>query len=647
MAITEAIVEEIKARTDLADLIASYGIQIRRAGASVKACCPFHNEKTPSFNINTSKGFYHCFGCGESGDAIKFVQKMEGLGFVEAVQKLAGQCGVKIEETARDPADGQRQRLYALMLELAQFYHRCLKQTKEAQLARDYLRQRDLDDAAQEDFLIGYAPNGYAPILKWAEKHGYTPQELELAGVVKGDYHRFSGRLMFSIRDKRGRVVAFSGRQLVENKKSGKYVNSPETPIFKKSQVLFGFDKAAGNIVKAPHREIICCEGQIDTIRLHLAGFNTAVASQGTAFTEEHAQMVKKVADAALLMYDDDAAGHKATVKVAGLLLALELPVRVVSLPDGDDPDSFLRKRGAAALQQRIDAAESIVSFQCRAERAKEANPQSIDAVARISRAVLTTVAACPSAILRATMIDEAAKLLALPVVALNEEVEKLRAEAARGRKLAQRRRDAESEQVGDGAPIETPDDAYPPSEASAEGGSMRGAEVPRAAIAESREPPPARERAFMEFLMANEGDADVAGQVGEFLPDKVFAHDFTRRFVTVWRDGAAKGEDLFAGFADALDDSERGWFDAALLAAGRSQASGLKPTDILQEFVRQLWSDWLARVRGALPADGDDALAARRLKISMDLKRLGQVKWHAVKEMVREFIKGDNDAWT
>ena len=650
MPLTEAIVEEIKARTDLADLIASYGVQLRRAGASIKACCPFHNEKTPSFNINPTKGFYHCFGCGESGDAIKFVQKMEGLGFVEAAKKLAAQCGVKIEEKS-DPEDGRRRRLYALMLELAQFYHRCLKQAKEAEIARDYLKSRDLGDEAQEEFLIGYAPNGISPILKWAEKHGYTPEELELAGVIKDDYHRFSGRLMFTIRDKRGRVVAFSGRQLVERKNSGKYVNSPETPIFKKSQVLFGFDKAAGNIVKAPHREVICCEGQIDTIRLHLCGFTTAVASQGTAFTEEHAKMVKKVADAALLMYDDDAAGHKATVKVAGMLLAMEMPVRVVSLPDGDDPDSYLRKHGAAELQHRIDAAESIVSFQCRAERAEEANPNSIDAVSRISRAVLTTVARCPSAILRATMVGEAAKLLSLPVAALDEELEKLRAalaaEAARGRDLARipqpkavrkadalagvRRRDAETETADDEEPMEVSDDA---------------AEVPRIEIAESREPPPPLETAFMEFLMANEGDAALAGMVGEFLPDRVFAHDFTRRFVAVWRDGAAKGEDLFADFADSLDNAERGWFDAVLVAAGRSQACGLGPVEIMQDFVRRLWGSFLQRVRGMMPVDGDGEAAARRMKITMDLKRLAQVKWHTVKEMVRDFIKGENQ-WT
>ena len=432
--LTESVIEEIKARTDLAELIASYGVQVRHAGSSLKACCPFHHEKTPSFNINPSRGFYHCFGCGESGDAISFVMKMDGLTFPEAAQKLAAQCGVKVE-AQEDPEAGERKRLYALMAELAQFYHRCLLQTKEAQPARDYLASRDLGGQVQEDFLIGYAPNGVSVVLKWAEKHGYTPGELERAGVVKGPnrpgdagYHRFGGRLMFTVRDRQGRVVAFSGRQLVERKNAGKYVNSPETPIFRKSNVLFGFDRAAGNIVKAPHREVICCEGQIDTIRLHMNGFATAVASQGTAFTEEHAKMISRVADAAVLMYDDDAAGHKATVKVAAMLLAREMPVRVVSLPDGDDPDSFLRTKGRDALQRLIDGAESIVGFQCRVERAKEANPASIDAVARVSKAVLSTLAACPSAILRASLVDEAAKNLGLPAAALAEELARLKA---------------------------------------------------------------------------------------------------------------------------------------------------------------------------------------------------------------------------
>ena len=191
MGITESVIEDIKSRIDLAELISSYGIQVKHAGATAKACCPFHHEKTPSFNINSSKGFYHCFGCGESGDAIKFVQKQEGLTFVEAVKKLAEQCGVKIEE-AEDPNAGLRKRLYSLMAELAAFYRRCLLQAKEGETARKYLESRALAGAVAEDWGIGYAPNGVANILRWAEKYKYTPEELEAAGVVKASLSLFN-----------------------------------------------------------------------------------------------------------------------------------------------------------------------------------------------------------------------------------------------------------------------------------------------------------------------------------------------------------------------------------------------------------------------------------------------------------------------
>ena len=641
MGITESVIEEIKARTDLADLIASYGIQVRHAGSSMKACCPFHNEKTPSFNINVNRGFYHCFGCGESGDAIKFVQKMEGLTFVEAAKKLAQACGVKIEER-EDPEAGKRKRLYALMAELAAFYRRCLLQTKEAEPARAYLASRALDGDVAEDWTIGYAPAGCAVMLKWAAKYGYTPEELEAAGVIKaptgpGDrgYHRFSGRLMFTIRDRQGRVVAFSGRQLVADKHSGKYVNSPETLVFKKSNVLFGFDKAAANIAKSEHREVLVCEGQIDTIRLHVSGFPVAVASQGTAFTEEHVRMVKKVADAVLLVFDDDAAGHKATIRTARLFLAAEMPVRVVSLPGGDDPDSFLRTKGAAEFRKLLDAAESIVNFQCRVEKAKEANPGSIDAVARISKAVLVTLAACPSAILKASLVNEAARLLGLPVAALTEELAKTKAEPVR----APTPRPA------------APEAASPRPEAGAESAFEEAGEEETFADesgdapepVRSVPPPTAREFAFMAFLMGNEYEKTLEGAVGEFLPERIFSHDFVRRFVTVWREEVAAGEDRFAAFAEGLDASERAWLDRILLDGGKSQASALSVTDILQEFVRALWCDHLRRLRGDLPADGGADSDMLRMKISMDLKRFLQVRWNTVKEMIRDWTGNRN----
>ena len=628
----DTTVEEIKTRVDLAELIASYGIQVKHAGASWKACCPFHHEKTPSFNIQPSKGFYHCFGCGESGDAIKFVQKMDGLTFPEAVKKLADQLGIKYEEGKKDPEAGKRKRLMALMAELAQFYHRCLLKIKEADLAREYLKKRALDGETAEQWLIGYAPNGISVIMKWAEKYGFTAEELEAAGVIKGPnrpgdrgYHRFGGRLMFSIRDKQGRVVAFSGRQLVEQKNSGKYVNSPETLIFKKSNVLFGFDKAAGNIAKAPHREAIVCEGQIDTIRLHLSGFPVALASQGTAFTEEHARMLKRVADQVTLVFDDDGAGHKATIRTAAILLAQELPVRTVSLPGGDDPDSFLRTHPAADFQKLLDHAESIVSFQCRVEKAKEAKPDSIDAVARISKAVLTTIAHCKSAILKAQMIGEAAKLLGLPAAALNEELGKIKVEKMKVEKVGGGG-DAVEEEIAVG-------------ETQEETASVQQQVIGEAA--EKANPPAAIENELMAFLMDHERDATLGGMVGEFLPREVFEHDFTNRFIENWKMELKSPDDIFATFAAALSERERGWFDAVLAATGKAKAGTQSATDILQEFIRRLWIRRLTRLRGELPASGEAAVLMERMKLTTDIKRLNMVKWAAVKDFIREHNNG------
>ena len=621
--IPEVTLEEIKARVDIAELIASYGIQVRTAGSSKKACCPFHNEKTPSFHINDRKGVYHCFGCGESGDAFKFVQKMEGLSFVEAAKKLAAQCGVEIKEK-EDPKAGHRKRLYALLAELAAFYRRCLVQTKEAQIARDYLAKRELNEEIQEAWTIGYAPNGMVNILKWAEKYKFSVQELEDAGVIiapknESDhgYHRFGGRLMFTIRDRQGRAVGFSGRLLVEKKNTGKYVNSPQTELFSKNQILFGFDKAAAAIAKDKHHEVIVCEGQIDCIRLHSKGFVNSVASQGTAFTEEHMKMLHRVAESAILVFDDDAAGHKAAIRSAGMLLAFEMPVRVVALPNGDDPDSFLRTKGADAFRKLLDEAESIMSFQCRVERAKEANPESIDAVARITRAVLTTLAQSKNEILKAAMLDEAARLLNLPRQALQEELKKVSSNS-----LSPSRGSSVGEPVGRESAPER--------------------EIEIKAVVENREPPTKTEFAFCQFLIANEYDSVLNGMVGEFLPKEVFTSDFVVRFVDQWRAQCAEGaEDRLLSFANSLDPLERSWFDRILAGSGDSETCGLSTTAILQSMIIDLWSRYLNRRRGEMPANGDGAATRELSKITLDSKLLKMVKWHTVKDILRSYIKG------
>ena len=623
--ITDATIEEIKSRIDLADLIASYGVQVRHAGSSKMASCPFHQDKKPSFSINDAKGFYHCFSCGESGDAIKFVERMEGLSFVEAVKKLAERCGVKIEESY-DPAAARRSRLFALMAELAAFYHRCLLKTREGEIARKYLASRDLGAEVQEEYLIGYAPAGAATVLKWAEKYKYTPQEMEEAGVVRlpsrpGDrgYHRFGGRLVFTIRDKQGRVVGFSGRQLVESKNSGKYLNSPETPIFKKSNVLYGFDKAARAIARSPRHEVIVCEGQIDCIRLQTSGFPNAVAGQGTAFTEEHVRMLKTLAEQVALVYDDDAAGHKATVRSAGLCLAAGLPVRVVSLPGGDDPDSFLRSHPADEFRAMLDDAESIVSFQIRTARARERNPDAVDAVNRVVHEVLATIALCPNAVLRAGMVGEAAAATGLPVVALATELEKARDRLAKAPAAQQTR----------AAP--TPADDEPPDHVDEPpADDLPGEDASVAA-------PPPREMALCAFLMANEYDETLASMVAEFLPAQAFASEFTAGFVGTWLKEAKEKTDSFQPFADGLDGHARAWFDEVLSESAKSQASEQSPTDNLQEFIRAVWSAVLRRRRGELPATGDAAADAERLRLSVAAKQLERARWHVVKDIVRQ----------
>ena len=624
--IPDSTIEEIKARTDLADLIASYGVQVKSAGSSKKACCPFHNEKTPSFVINESRGFYHCFGCGESGDAISFVQKMEGLTFMEAVRKLAEQCGVKIE-AREDPAAGRRARLYALMAELAQFYHRCLLRAKEGEAAREYLRSRELDEKIQADYLIGYAPAGVANILKWGQKYHYTPAELEEAGVIKaparpGDsgYHRFGGRLMFSIRDRQGRVVGFSGRQLVASKNSGKYVNSPETPIFKKSAVLYGFDKAVGQIGKSANREVVVCEGQIDCIRLQTRGFPNAVAGQGTAFTEEHVRMLARVADQVALVYDDDAAGHKAAIRSARLCLAAGMPVRVVSLPDGDDPDSFLRAHPSEDFRRLLDDAASIMSFQVRTARAAERTPDSVDAVNRVAHEVLETVSACTNAVLRAGMLGEASRLLGLPAAALASELERL------GNSAPHPRRPPAS-----AAPDYTP--RQDESIATAEEPIM-GEDAASAA-----EPPPC-EMALCALLMENERDRTMDETVRKFLPPEVFESDFTVRFVAAWRKEVTDEADHFQPFAEGLKGRERTWFDRILLEGGKAQASELAPVDNLKNFVRTIWTAAMRRRRGALPVAGGPDVEMERLRLSIAAKRLASVKWHSAKEMILEEMR-------
>lgn len=333
--------------------------------------------------------------------------------------------------------------------------------------------------------------------------------------------------------------------------------------------------------------------------------------------------MLKKVADQVVLVFDDDAAGHKATIRTAGLFLAAEMPVRVVSLPGGDDPDSYLRTHPAEDFQKLLDGAESIMSFQVRAERTKETHPDSVDAMARVTKAVLATIAQSKNAVVKAGMVGEAARLLGVPTAALTEELGKIKVAEPRNSRLP--------------SPVSRPEDNPLPPDDLAED-DLSDEEDFAGEAAASVIPPPPRELAFCAFLMANEYDKTLDGTIGEFLPSKVFVHAFTVRFVEVWRAEVVSGEDLMRDFAGGLPEEERRWFDSVLLNGGKTESSELKATDILQDFVRSLWADCLRRERGQLPAIGDPEADLRRMKISMDLKRLASVRWAVVKDLIRDW---------
>ncbi|MGN0885608.1 MAG: DNA primase [Candidatus Spyradenecus sp.] len=428
---------DIKSRIDLADLISEYGIDLHRSGVNAKACCPFHKEKTPSFTVNTDKGFYKCFGCGEGGDHFTFVQKYEGIPFIEAVRKLAERAGVKLEERY-DPQAKARAKLYQINQEVAAFYRRCLLQTREAAEAREYLQRRSLDGEVAERFGLGYAPDRQDALLKWAEKHGFTPDELVSAGLLApprtpGDryYDRFHGRITFPICDPQGRVIAFSCRLLRPSAHTGKYVNSPETSIFKKATTLYAFHLARAAIAKATPRRAIVCEGQIDVIRCHACGFPVALASQGTSFTADHVALLKRCADSADLVFDGDKAGVKAAIRTMGLFLAAGLPVRIVSLPEGEDPDSLLLTRGAEAFRDCLAKAEDPAPYLIRRLREQEASPDAMDATLRMAKMAVATVLDCPEPVLTARFLQDAAEALHLPVETLTRDLETLRTDAA------------------------------------------------------------------------------------------------------------------------------------------------------------------------------------------------------------------------
>lgn len=365
--IPEEKIQEIRERTDIVEVVSGY-LPLKRSGANHQGLCPFHGEKTPSFNVNSTRQIFHCFGCGVGGNVFTFLMRMEGLSFPEAVRRLGERVGVEIEEEQLSPAEqrrrAERERLVQINEAASDFYHRLLLEAPEGAAARNYLRRRGYDGDTARQFRLGYAPDSWDALARYLAEQGCDPQlARDRLGLLRpgregrGDIDLFRRRLLFPIFDLRGKVAAFGGRVLDDG--LPKYINSPESPLYHKGRVLFGLYQAR----EAMRREGagIVVEGYFDQLALARAGFDHAVATCGTALTEEHAQLLGRYCKRLLLLFDQDSAGRKATFRAMDVLLAAGLPAAVVPLEAGEDPDSFLARHGAEAFRERLGAARPVL----------------------------------------------------------------------------------------------------------------------------------------------------------------------------------------------------------------------------------------------------------------------------------------------
>ncbi len=417
-------IDEIRTRNDIADVIGSY-LSLKSAGGRFKALCPFHKEKTPSFTVSPDRQIYHCFGCDAGGDVIRFIQEYEKVDFMVALQMLADRAGMELNFEEGDGKRSNKRELFQIHEGVSQLYHRILLEHPEGEAGRAYLETRNLKPETVEAFRIGFAPDRFDALEKWAKQKKISVELMEQAGVMArsergSTYDRFRKRLMFPILDEAGRTIGFSGRLIDPNDRGGKYVNSPETPLFRKSRVLFGIDKARKAM--AEKRTAIVVEGQLDAIRCHEAGVTNVVASQGTALTSDHARMIRRYADEVILVLDADAAGQKAALRSSEAFIAVELSVRVASLPEGEDPDSLILKQGAEALTECVTSAVSALDFLINCS-AKTENLDAEAGLMRTARAVESLIAHAPGAVQRDRMIQRASERLGLSPAALRRDM--------------------------------------------------------------------------------------------------------------------------------------------------------------------------------------------------------------------------------
>lgn len=414
---------------DIYDLISGY-VSLKKTGKNWLGLCPFHSEKTPSFNVNSEKQIFHCFGCGVGGDAFKFIELQEGLGFPEAVRQLADRAGIALPTDSRSQRedkknDDERKALLTIIADAAGYFRKELDGFAGG-AARTYLQKRGVNDQVVKDFALGFARPEWDGLFRHLKQKGYPVGQMEKAGLIvkrsegEGYYDRFRNRIIFPIRDISGNVIAFGGRVMDDS--LPKYLNSPETPLYSKSNVLYCLDKAKEQARTLKY--FIVVEGYLDAIACHQYGAKNAVATLGTALTDGHLRLMRRFAQNLVLIFDPDAAGVKAAMRGVDLFIGSGMKVNVVSLPDNDDPDTFLKKNGYEAFAACLKKSEKFMDFVLR-QVVRDGAGASIDEKVERAAEMLAFIARLASGIERDHYLKKTAEALGLDEVVLRQEMPK------------------------------------------------------------------------------------------------------------------------------------------------------------------------------------------------------------------------------
>ena len=415
--IPEEIIERVKAEANIVDVVSDY-VRLRRSGKNWTGLCPFHDDKKPSFAVEPVKGIYRCFSCGKGGNVYTFLMEINGWTFPESVRNLAEGLGIEIPEDAKETEKySENERLASAVRDAAEFYYRTLR-SKAGVAAQAYFKTRGFTDETIKAFGLGYAPDEWEALMNHLTAKGYTAPELERAGLLikregrSGWYDRFRGRTMFPIFTATGRIAGFGARRMSEDPDQPKYINSPETAIYQKSRLLYGLFQAKDSIRKGGLALFV--EGYADVISLHQAGVTTAIATSGTAMAREHAELIARYCSRVVLIFDSDKAGQSATERGIDVLLRQGLDVSVLRLPDGEDPDTFIRKYGAKEFDRRVLESVSFLEFRARA--LKDAGDfDSPNRATEAIRSIVTTISLIPDQLKRELYLQKLAADYHLP----------------------------------------------------------------------------------------------------------------------------------------------------------------------------------------------------------------------------------------